>query len=97
MQAISECIPTWVQKLVEGYEDDEQAKRLMTELAISADSHPGYKLQNGVLRYKGRVWVGNNKTAQHHILIVLHEVALEAILELVQPMLELSSSLPGQV
>ncbi|CAD6267218.1 unnamed protein product [Miscanthus lutarioriparius] len=38
-----------VKKLVEGYEDDEQAKRLMTELAISADSHPGYKLQNGVL------------------------------------------------
>jgi len=67
VQAISECIPTWVQKLVEGYEDDEQAKRLMTELAISADSHPGYKLQNGVLRYKGRVWIGNNKTAQHHI------------------------------
>ena len=73
VQAISECIPTWVQKLVEGYEDDEQAKRLMTELAISADSHPGYKLQNGVLRYKGRVWVGNNKTAQHHILIALHD------------------------
>jgi hypothetical protein len=26
IQAVSECIPTWVQKLKEGYEDDEQAK-----------------------------------------------------------------------
>lgn len=73
IQAISECIPTWVQKFKEGYEDDDQAKQLISELAIAPDSHPDYKLQNGVLRFKGRVWVGNNSTAQNHILIALHD------------------------
>jgi hypothetical protein len=73
VQAISECIPTWVQKLKEGYEEDDQAKQLIAELAIAPDSHPDYTLHNGVLRFRGRIWVGNNRTAQHHILIALHD------------------------
>jgi hypothetical protein len=62
-----------VQKLKKGYEDDDQAKQLISELAIAPDSHPDYTLQNGVLRYKGRVWIGNNSTAQNHVLIALHD------------------------
>ena len=49
VQAISECLPTWVQKLKEGYEDDDQAKQLLQELAVSPDSNQDYKLQNRVL------------------------------------------------
>lgn len=60
----------------EGYEDDAQAKQLRVELAIALDSYQDYTLQNGVLKYKGRVWVGNNKTAQNHILIALHDSGL---------------------
>jgi hypothetical protein len=74
--AISECIPSWVQKLQEGYEDDHQAKQLLVQLAVASDSHPDFKLQNGILRYKGRVWVGHNATAQNHILIALHDSGL---------------------
>ena len=29
VQAIYECLPTWVQKLTEGYGDDDQAKQLL--------------------------------------------------------------------
>ncbi|CAD6242088.1 unnamed protein product [Miscanthus lutarioriparius] len=73
IQAISECIPTWIQKLKEGYEEDDQAKQLIMELAVSPKAHPDYTLKEGVLRYKGRVWVGNNTTAQQHILIAMHD------------------------
>lgn len=76
VQAISECLPTWVQKLQEGYEDDDQARQILMELAVAPDSNPDYKLQNGILRYKGRVWVGKNETAQNHILVALHDSAL---------------------
>jgi len=58
--------------LKEGYEDDPTAKQLLTELAVSSDNQKGYSLQDGVIRYQGRVWVGNNSTAQQHILTALH-------------------------
>lgn len=73
IQAISECIPTWMQKLKQGYEEDDQAKKLLMELAVSPEAHQDYTLKEGVLRYKGRVWVGNNTTAQQHILIAMHD------------------------
>jgi hypothetical protein len=69
-------VPSWLQKLQEGHEDDPQAKQLLMELSISPNSHQDYSLWNGVLKYKGRVWVGNNKTAQQHILIALHDSGL---------------------
>jgi hypothetical protein len=62
--------------LQEGYEDDAQTKQLLVELVVALDSYQDYTLQNGVLKYKGRVWVGNNKTAQNHILIALHDSGL---------------------
>jgi hypothetical protein len=76
VQAISECIPTWIQRLQEGYEDDDHAKQLLVELALTPGSHQNFELQNGVLKYKGRVWVGNNKIAQNHILVALHNSGL---------------------
>jgi hypothetical protein len=36
--AVSECIPSWMQKLQEGYEEDQMAQQLLTELAIHPDN-----------------------------------------------------------
>jgi len=66
--AVSECIPSWMQKLQEGYSEDEQAKQLISELSIDSTNSRGYTLRDGILRYHGRVWVGNNKLAHQHIL-----------------------------
>ena len=38
LNAISKCVPTRIQKLKEGYEDDTPAKQLLTELAVSLDN-----------------------------------------------------------
>lgn len=76
VMAVSECVPTWIQKLKEGYEEDEQAKQLLMELSVSPESNSQFTLQQGVLRYKGRVWVGNNTVAQQHISVALHDSGL---------------------
>jgi hypothetical protein len=76
LNAISECVPTWIQRLKEGYDEDPAAKQLLTELAVSSDNQKGYSLQDGVIRYQGRIWVGNNSAAQHHILMALHDSGL---------------------
>jgi hypothetical protein len=45
---------------------------LITGLSINPTNDRGYSLLNGILRYKGRIWVGVNPTAQNHILQALH-------------------------
>jgi hypothetical protein len=72
IQSISVCTPTWIERLQEGYEQDEDAKQLLIELSLSNDNEKGFTLKNGILRFKGRVWVGNNALAQNHILQALH-------------------------
>jgi hypothetical protein len=53
-------VPTWIQKLKEGYEEDPEAQQLLTELAVTGTNSKGYSLVNGV-------------TAQQHILTTLHD------------------------
>lgn len=70
--AISAVEPTWLQVLVEGYEDDPETKQLWAELSVAGSHEKGYTLEQGVIRFKGRIWVGNNSTAQNHITQALH-------------------------
>lgn len=70
--AISVCSHAWIDKLVQGYEEDSVAKQLLTELTIAGSSSKEYSLVNGVIRHKGRVWLGTNTLAQQHVLEALH-------------------------
>ncbi|WVZ81498.1 hypothetical protein U9M48_028869 [Paspalum notatum var. saurae] len=76
VSSVSESIPSWIQKLKEGYADDAAAQQLLTELSVDPQHDKGFSLDQGVLRYKGRVWVGNNSLAQQHILQALHDNGL---------------------
>jgi hypothetical protein len=70
--AISVSTPSWLEKLQQGYEDDEEAKKLLVELSLQSANDQGFILHNGIIRHKGRIWVGNNILAQQHILQALH-------------------------
>jgi hypothetical protein len=71
--AISAAVPSWLDKLVSGYTDDASTKKLWTELSLSGTNAEGFELRDGVIRKKGRVWVGGNSVAQQHILQALHD------------------------
>jgi hypothetical protein len=70
---ISLCRPRWLEIIVEGYEQDAKAKKLLTELAVSTPNSQGYALHQGLIRYKDRVWLGNNVEAHKAILPSLHD------------------------
>jgi hypothetical protein len=72
VHAISTCVPTWVEKVVEGYSDDPQAQELLTELSLNSPNDKGYSLEQGVIKFKNKVWIVNNQFAQRHILEALH-------------------------
>jgi hypothetical protein len=62
--ALSKCIPSWVQKLRDGYADHAEDKQLLTELAVNTQNEKGFALKDGVIKFQERVWVGHNVLAQ---------------------------------
>jgi hypothetical protein len=60
--ALSTTSSTWMQDVVDGYQTDEEALKLLTTLAIS--EHPPFSLHNGVIKYGNRVWLGTNVPLQ---------------------------------
>lgn len=61
--SVSSSNPVWLQKVCDGYQDDPESLKLLTELAVQPEGVRGYSLHNRVIRYKGRVWLGSNKLA----------------------------------
>lgn len=78
--ALSTCTPAWISNLVEGYQDDQQAVKILEKLALTKYDEHGYSLVDGVIRHQGRIWIGNNELAQQlwfsHCTVVELEVTL---------------------
>jgi hypothetical protein len=55
MHAISTSTPKWVEVFKEGYQQGEQCKEPLIELSLTGSNTKGFTLQDGVIRYKGRV------------------------------------------
>jgi hypothetical protein len=72
LSALSTCSPAWIQKVQEGYKMDSKAHELLSALAIAPDSIPHFTLKESILRYKNRIWLGNNETLQQQVLQALH-------------------------
>lgn len=69
---------SWLEEVIAGYDSDPAALSLLTQLAVQPDSWPPYTLVQGVIRYKGRIWLGINKTVQSQVLQALHSSPIGA-------------------
>ncbi|WVZ62540.1 hypothetical protein U9M48_012279 [Paspalum notatum var. saurae] len=58
--------------VVQGYSADDQAQSLLARLALQPDAVPHFTLRDGILRYKQRIWLGNNEPLQTQVLSALH-------------------------
>lgn len=76
LNAISYSTPNWLEAVAAGYPDDAASVKLLQELAVDLEGHPPYSLQNGVIRFHNRVWIGDNMTLQQRILHALHSSAV---------------------
>lgn len=74
--AVSSCNPVWLQRVTQGYADDPEAQSLLAELAINPENSKGYTLVDGVIRFRGRIWLGKNRLAQEHVMKALHDSAV---------------------
>jgi hypothetical protein len=72
LMAVSTTTPKWLEIVIEGYQQDDHSKQLLSELALTGSNEKGYSLVAGVIRYKGRIWLANHKEAHQAILLALH-------------------------
>jgi hypothetical protein len=73
---VSAAQPKWLESILDSYQQDAHAQKLLTELALTGSNEHGYSLQEGVIIYKGRIWLGANGEAHKAILLSLHGSAL---------------------
>ena len=65
-------IPYWCQEVSASYEVDVTAKELLQQLVVNPTAKPGYTLVNGIIRYQGRMVLGNDKRLKHKVIDALH-------------------------
>ena len=56
--ATSHAIPVWMTDVAATYDDDQACLKLLQELAVNATSNNTFSLHDGIIRYKGRIYVG---------------------------------------
>jgi hypothetical protein len=72
LSAISTSIPSWLDEVKLSYDSDPKATELLAKLAISSKDEPNYALHQGLICYKGCIWVGANSTLQTKIIQAFH-------------------------
>lgn len=62
LMAISLVTPKWTDEVVQSYSQDTTCKKLLEELLVLPDHVAGHNsLQGGIIRHKGRIYVGNDQ------------------------------------
>jgi hypothetical protein len=56
----SSCRLDWIQEVLNSYATDSAVTTLLQELAICSPNAKGYSLDNGIIKYKGRLVIGEN-------------------------------------
>jgi hypothetical protein len=76
INAITTVVPIWIQEVVSSYHIDSQVVSLLQELPVSSPNGQGYSLSNGVMRYKNKIWVGQNSALQTKLISSFHSSAM---------------------
>ena len=72
LQAISAVQPQWLQEVLNSYVTDKEAQSLLAQLVLASPNDQGFSLENGLIRHKGKIWVGQNSAVQTRIISALH-------------------------
>lgn len=70
------CQPKWLVEVMQSYDSDPVAQELLSKLSDSAMPTPHYTLQDGLIRYKGRVWIGDDPALCLKLLQPMHASAV---------------------
>ena len=72
LQAISIVQPTWHKELINSYQSDPELQHIISQLLIDPQSLPEFSFVNELLRYQGKLYVGDQKELKQQILQEVH-------------------------
>lgn len=70
--AISASQPKWLTDVLHSYATDSHAQDLLTKLSVRSDAVPHFSLRDELLRYKSRLWVGNDPSLRLQLITAMH-------------------------
>ena len=76
LYAISLCQPEWLEEVKAGYAQDAPTLKIIKEIHANPQSHQQFSLEDGLLRYQGRIWIGRNSQMQQRMMIAGHQSAI---------------------
>lgn len=68
--------PLWIQEVIQSYEGDNWAQEAILESTLSPFNVSYFHYSSGILKYKGRVYVGSNGELREKIIIMIHTSSL---------------------
>jgi hypothetical protein len=74
--AISSVTPKWISEVEDSYSVDPLCQQLLEQLLLDANSKPDHSITAGIIRYKGKIYVGNAPVLKTQLLTALHSSAL---------------------
>jgi hypothetical protein len=73
--SVSTITPDWLLQVTQGYDQDPIAQKILTQLVVGGQlAH--YTITQGVIRFKGRIWLGNNQEMHQKVMSALHDSAV---------------------
>lgn len=76
LSAITVCQPAWLEDIISSYNNNLQAQRLLEQLAIRPAPKGRFSLQHGLIRFRGRIWLGGSMAMQQQIIAAFHDSSL---------------------
>jgi hypothetical protein len=73
---ISSVTLDWLAAVQESYKSEPQAIELISKLSLKADDVPHFTLKGGLLRYKSRIWIGQDSALHAQLMVALHNSAI---------------------
>jgi hypothetical protein len=75
VRVISTAVPLWVNDVQASYVDDPKCKELEQQLHVKSDGVTHYTLTNGLIRYKGRLYIGSSSNLKINPMHSFHSLA----------------------
>ena len=72
LQSVSVATPKWMQEVLNSYHTDPMAHSLLQSLSITSPDDKGYSLDNGIIKHKNHIWLGQNSALRTKVIASLH-------------------------
>jgi hypothetical protein len=76
LMVVTTIVPSWINQVLQSYEQDPHCSDMITKLTIDPQAIPNMSFSKGLLRYKGRMYIGSNGNLQQNLLESFHNSAL---------------------